>query len=141
MNQFLLFLHFFGLMLGAGPGIAQGLIARRAEMAQPEEAKTLRSLGPMLANVSAVGIVILWITGPIMVGTVYGGFANLPGAFWIKFAFVVLLTLIVIYMQVTFAQMRRGNLEVAARLGWLGPAAGVVTLLAVLFAVIAFDVH
>ena len=141
MNQLLLFLHFFGLLLGAGPGTAQGLIARRADQAPPEEAKVLRSLVPMLANVSAVGIVILWITGPIMVGTVYGGFANLPGAFWIKFAFVVLLTLIVIYTRVTFAEMRRGNMAAAARLTWLGPSAGVLMLLAVLFAVIAFDEH
>lgn len=141
MNQFLLFLHFFGLLLGAGPGTAQGIIARRADTASPEEAKTLRSLGPMLANVSAVGIVILWITGPIMAWTVYGGFANLPGAFWIKFIFVVLLTLIAIYTQVTFAEIRRGNMAAAQRLRWLGPSAGISALLAVLFAVIAFDVH
>ena len=42
MNQFLLFLHFFGLLLGAGPGTAQGLIARRADTASPEEAKTVK---------------------------------------------------------------------------------------------------
>jgi hypothetical protein len=139
MNQLLLFLHFFGLLLGAGPGTAQSLIARRAERVTPEEARTLRSLGPMLANISAVGIVILWITGPIMVWTVYGGFANLPSAFWIKFVFVVLLTLIAIYTQVTFAEIRRGNVAAAERFKWLGPSAGISALLAVLFAVIAFE--
>jgi hypothetical protein len=139
MNQLLLFLHFFGLLLGAGPGTAQSLIARRAERVTPEEARTLRSLGPMLANISAVGIVILWITGPIMVWTVYGGFANLPSAFWIKFVFVVLLTLIAIYTQVTFAEIRRGNVAAAERFKWLGPSAGISALLAVLFAVIAFQ--
>ena len=139
MNQFLLFLHFIGLVLAAGPGTAQSLIASRADKAPPEEAKVLRSLGPMLANVSTIGLVILWITGPIMAWSVYGGFANLPGAFWIKFVFVVLLTLNVIYTQMTFAEVRRGNVAAAQRFRWLGPLAGVSMLLIVLFAVIAFQ--
>ena len=139
MNGALVFLHFFGLVLGAGPGAAQSLIMRRAATGTPDEARTLRGLGPGLAIVSAVGIAILWVTGLIMVWTVYGGFGNLPGAFWIKFAFVVLLTLIAIYVQMTFAEIRKGNVAAAARLPRLGPAAGVCALLAVLFAVIAFN--
>jgi hypothetical protein len=78
MNQGLLFLHFFGLVLGAGPGAAQGLIMRRAVALPADQAMTLRSIGPMLAGASAVGIAILWITGLIMVWTKWSGPASLP---------------------------------------------------------------
>ena len=138
MNETLLFLHFVGLLLGAGPGAAQIVIMRRAAAASPEQAQTLRSLGPALANVSAIGIAILWITGLIMVWTEWGGFGSLPPLFWVKFAFVVILTLITGYIHMTFAEIRRGNAAAASRLPVLGPAAGISALLAVLFAVIAF---
>ena len=139
MNEALLFLHFFGLLLGAGPGGAQLLVMRRAAAATPDEAKTLRSLGPTLANMSAVGIAILWITGAILVWTKWGGPENLPAAFWIKLVFVILLTLVAIFIHMTYAEIRKGNIAAAKRLPRLGPAAGISALLAILFAVIAFQ--
>ncbi len=139
MNQALLFLHFFGLLLGAGPGAAQGLIMRRAAALPADQAMTLRSVGPLLANASAVGIAILWITGLILVWSKFGGPAGLSSAFWIKLVFVVLLTLVSGYVHMTYAEIRRGNAAAAARFVWLGPAASVSALLAVMFAVIAFN--
>jgi hypothetical protein len=139
MNETLLFLHFFGLLLGAGPGAAQSVIMRRAASAPPEQAQVLRGLGPVLANVSAVGIALLWITGLIMVWSKYGGFGSLPNAFWIKIVFVVILTLLAGFIHWTYAEVRRGNVAAAARLPIVGPASGISALLAVLFAVIAFN--
>jgi hypothetical protein len=139
MNYALLFLHFFGLVLGAGPGAAQGLIMRRAVALPADQAMTLRSVGPMLANISALGIAILWITGLIMVWTKWNGPASLPSAFWIKLVFVVLLTLVSGYVHMTYAEIRRGNPAAAARFVWLGPLASVSALLAIMFAVIAFN--
>ena len=55
-NQLLLFLHFVGLMLGATGGFGDALVMRRALVVPAEAAGTLRGLGPMLANVSAVGL-------------------------------------------------------------------------------------
>ncbi len=138
MNEALLFLHFLGLILGAGPGAAMNVIVRRAAAAPPEQAQALRALGPVLANVSATGIAILWITGLIMVWTKWDGFANLPSLFWVKFAFVLLVTLFAILTLITYGQVRKGNMAAAARLAIYGPATGISALLAVLFAVIAF---
>ena len=73
MNPFLLFLHFFGLMLGAAGGLASGLLMRRAAGMPPEQARTIRGLGPMLAHVSAFGLVLLWVTGLIMVWSKWNG--------------------------------------------------------------------
>ena len=138
MNEALLFLHFLGLILGSGPGVAMNVVVRRAAAAPPEQAQALRALGPILANVSAIGIGILWITGIIMVWTKWDGFANLPQWFWVKLLFVVLVTIFAGLTHMTYGQVRRGNVAAAARLAIYGPATGISALLAVLFAVVAF---
>lgn len=138
MHQTLVFLHLFGLMLGAGGGFVSSLIMRRAARAAPEEAKTLRGLGPMLANTSAVGLTIMWFSGLALVWTVWGGVGALPGMFWVKLIFILTLTAAVVAIHRTYAEIRGGNPAAAGRLPKLGPAAGVSSLLAVLFAVIAF---
>jgi hypothetical protein len=138
MNEALLFLHFVGLMVGAAPGPANMIIMRQLATATPDQAAALRRIPPVLGTVSAWGIALLWVTGIIMVFTVYGGFTGLPTAFWIKMVFVVLVTLISGAIHATYAQIRKGNTAAAARLPRLGPLVGITSLLAVLFAVIAF---
>ena len=73
-----------------------------------------------------------------MVWLSYGGLSGLPILFWVKIAFVLTLTLAAITIETTYAQIRGGNVKVAARLPVFGPIAGLSSLLAVLFAVLAF---
>lgn len=139
MNDFILFLHFFGLTLGAAGGTAGGLLMRRAATLPPDQAVTIRALGPMLANVAAIGLAILWLTGLYLVWSKWGGFENLPIAFWIKLAFVVALTIFTVIIQVTYAQLRKTrNPALGSRLAKLGPASGISMLAALLFAAHAF---
>jgi hypothetical protein len=139
MNQLLLFLHFFGLMLGAAGGIASGLIMRRALTMPADAARPLRGLGPMLANVSAIGLALMWASGLILVWSRWDGPGSLPGLFWVKFAFVLALTAAAAVIHMTYAEIGRGNVAVAARLPKLGPVAGASSLLAVFFAVFTFS--
>jgi hypothetical protein len=139
MNQILLFLHFSGLMIGATGGLGSGLIMRRTAGMTPEVARPLRELGPMLANVSATGIALLWLTGLTMVWSKWDGPASLPGLFWVKFIFVLSLTAAVGLIHKTYADIRRGNPASAARLPKIGPLAGASAFLAVLFACFAFS--
>ncbi len=140
LNHILLFLHLVGLVMGAGPGIANMVIMRTAATAAPDGAAALRRVPPILVNVSTAGVVVLWITGLIMVWTAYGGPGNLLWAFWVKIVFVIILTAVVIAMQMTLAQIRKtGNMALAARMPKLGPMAGLSALLAVFFAVVAFQ--
>jgi hypothetical protein len=139
MNQVLLFLHFVGLMLGATGGFGSALIMRRALAMTPERARPLRELGPMLANVSATGLALMWATGLIMVWSRWSGPGSLPGFFWAKFVFVLTLTAAAVAIHMTYGEIRRGNLAAAARLPKLGPMAGVSSLLAVLLAVFTFS--
>ncbi len=138
MNQFLLFLHLVGLMVGAAGGFSSAVIMRRALAMPADEAKVVRGLGPLLARVSAVGLVLLWITGLILVWSKYEGLASLPQLFWVKAVFILSLTAVVGLIHMTYGEIRKGNAAAAARLPKLGPMAGVSSLLAVLFAVLAF---
>jgi hypothetical protein len=137
-TDILLALHLLGLMLGAGGGFGSLVVMRHAAAAGPEQAAPLRALGPVLARIAGVGLVLMLLTGFSLVFVKYGGFANLPGMFWVKMAFVTTLTLAAAGTEFTYAQVKSGNTAAAARLPLLGPAAGISSLLAVLFAVLTF---
>lgn len=139
MNQVLIFLHFVGLMLGATGGFATALIMRRALAMPGDAARPLRELAPMLANVSAIGLAVMWASGAILVWSRWDGPGSLPGLFWVKFGFVLALTAATVAIHMTHAEIRRGNVAAAARLPRLGPLSGASALLAVLFAAFAFS--
>jgi len=139
MSQFMLFLHFVGLMLGATGGFGSALIMRRALAGPPEAAGVLRGLGPMLANVSAVGLALMWASGLVLVWSRWGGPGGLPGLFWAKLVFVLTLTAAAVAIHLTYRAVRKGDAAAAARLPKLGPVSGVSALLAVLLAVYAFS--
>ncbi len=139
MNEALLFLHFVGLMLGAAGGFASAVIMRRALVLPADEAKVVRGLGPILANVSLISLIVMWATGLIMVWSKWGGLGSLPDMFWVKAIFILSLTVMTALIQLTYAEIRKGNPAAAARLPRFGPMAGVSALLAVLFAVLAFN--
>ena len=139
MNQFILFLHFVGLMMGAAGGFGSAVIMRRALALPADEAKVVRGLGPILANVATVGLSLLWVTGLILVWSKWDGFGNLPKLFWVKAVFTVSLTVMHGLVLMTYAEIRKGNVALAARLPKLGPMGGISALLAVLFAALAFS--
>jgi hypothetical protein len=139
MNEVLLFLHLVGLMLGAAGGFASAVIMRRALVLPADEAKAVRGLGPILANVSLTGLIVMWATGLILVWSKWGGVGSLPDMFWVKAIFILSLTVMTALIHMTYAEIRKGNPAAAAKLPKFGPMAGVSALLAVLFAVIAFN--
>jgi hypothetical protein len=139
MNDTILFLHFVGLMLGAAGGFASAVIMRRALTLPADEARVVRGLGPILANVSGIGLALLWVTGFILVWSKWEGFGSLPQMFWVKAIFILTLTAVTILIHMTYAEIRKGNVALAARLPKLGPMAGISALLAVLFAAYAFS--
>jgi len=139
MNAALLFLHLVGLMLGAAGGFASAVIMRRALVLPADDARAVRGLGPILANVSLTGLVVMWATGLILVWSKWGGLESLPQMFWVKAIFILSLTVMTGLIHMTYAEIRKGNLAAAARLPKFGPMAGISALLAVLFAVLTFS--
>jgi hypothetical protein len=130
MNGTMLVLHFIGLATVVGAGFAQGMVARM--MRSPPNAELVKALG-VLRNTTGMGLIVLWISGPALVWSKYGGFANLPTAFSIKLVFVVLLT---ISFLIAFVEERRSGLPKLAPK--LGPLTGLFGLGAIILAVVAF---
>jgi hypothetical protein len=83
--------------------------------------------------------VLLWASGLVLVWSKWDGLASLPQMFWVKAIFIASLTIVSVLINMTYAQIGKGNMAVASRLPKLGPLAGISALLAVLFAVLAFD--
>lgn len=138
-TDIILFLHFGGLMLGAGGGFGSTVVMGIAKSAPPEKAGPLRSVGPALARLSLYGLALMWITGISLVFMKYGGnFSALPQLFWVKILFVLSLTTAAFVIEMTYAAVKRGDAAAAARLPKLGPWAGLSSVLAVLFATLAF---
>jgi hypothetical protein len=138
LNDTLLFIHLLGLMMGAGGGFGSMIVMRRALALPPEQAGPLRSVGPALARFSLIGLILMWLTGLALVFSKYDGLTALPSLFWVKIVFVLSLTIAAVTIELTYAQIKSGNMASAARLPVLGPIAGMSSLLAVLFAVFAF---
>jgi hypothetical protein len=138
LTDIILFIHLAGLMMGAGGGFGSMLVMRHAATLPPEQQGPFRALGPKMAKFSHIGLALMWITGLMLVFLRYGGLANLPQLFWVKIVFVLSLTLAAITIEMTYADIKRGNVAAAARLPRLGPWAGMSSLLAVLFASLAF---
>ncbi len=138
MNEVLLILHFIGLGMGSTAAIGNFIIMTLIQKS-PMDAPILGRFPPIAAKVGGTGLVILWITGPIMIYTKFGGgWEAMPWSFWAKIAFVVLLTIMVGLLDMTLSQIRKGNLAVAARLPIYGRIASISLLLIIIFAVITF---
>lgn len=138
VTDLLLALHLLGLMMGAGGGFGSMIVMRTAIAQPPERAAGLRAAGPALARFSALGLVVMVLTGFALVFIKYGGFAAMAPLFWVKIVFVISLSAAALAIESTYARVKRGDAAAAALLPALGPVAGVSSLLAMLFAVLAF---
>lgn len=138
VTDIVLIVHFVGLMMGAGGGLGSTIVMAQARVLPAEQAGPLRSVGPALARLSTVGLILMLLSGPALVSLKYGGFSNMPMLFWVKLVFVGTLTLAAILIEVTYARVKKGDMKAAGLLPKLGPMAGISSLLAVIFAALAF---
>lgn len=135
----LTFLHFLAFSLGIGGGMAGLLVGRMATRVDPELQPVLGRLQRRLGQISALSILVLWITGVWLIHTLYGGLASLPWLFWIKVASVVALSVCAAWIQTLSLQAwRRGTPAPAARMARLGKLANLFALLSLALAVAAF---
>jgi hypothetical protein len=135
----LLILHFFGLMMGSGGGLGSTIAMRYAMTLSLEQGAVVRGLGPALSKMSVAGLILMWITGLAMLLWKYGGaLGGMPAMFWVKMGAAASLTFAVVMIQITHGKVKKGDLTVIGRFHKLGPMAGISSLLAVIFAVLAF---
>lgn len=105
----------------------------------PRRFARLRLVPPRAARISAVGLVLLWATGLILVWTKWDGLESLPMLFRVKFAFVLALTVFTGPVEATHARIKRtGDVSPRSRPARIGPLSGLSALGAMIFAVFAF---
>jgi hypothetical protein len=135
----LLALHFIGLMMGAGGGLGSTIVMAQAGKMPAEDGRIVSRVGPAMARVSAIGLAIMLATGFGMMFVKYQGqFGAMPATFWWKMAFVATLTVAVGLIEMTYAQVKKGNVAAAARLPRIGPMAGLSAFLATIIAAFTF---
>ncbi|MTJ05802.1 MAG: hypothetical protein FH759_14065 [Sediminimonas qiaohouensis] len=133
------FLHYLAFSLGIGGGIAGMLAGRMAARAASETRPTLGRLQRRLGQISALSIVILWVTGVWLIHGRYGGLSPLPWLFWAKIVAVVALTICAAWIQaLSLRAWRRETPPPAARMARLSKLANLFALLALGLAVAAF---
>ncbi len=134
MADVLLILHFVGLILGAGGGLGSVVALASVKPAARQKGGGGPKTGRTYARLSSAGLVFLWPSGIGLLVTKYGAEA-LGAMFWMKMVFVGLLTFSVITIEIIYAGRSRqtGGLLVS-----LGPLAGLSSLAAVVFSVLAF---
>ena len=91
------FLHLISLFIAGGGGIGnaviQSIYKKEGKIPEPHLAKSFR----VLAFISLIAVIVMWVTGVILVILIYGGF-NLGWSFHVKLlgATLILLTSLLI---------------------------------------------
>jgi uncharacterized membrane protein len=140
MNQALLVLHLLGLGMGLSVPFANIVFGGLLAQGNAGDQATFYRFMPRMGRVGDIGLVLMWITGPTLVFTKYGGFAGLPGIFHAKLLAVVILT---IGIGIIHANMRKavaGDATANARIQLVAKAITFpASLIALICAVLAFN--
>lgn len=133
-------IHVLGFSVGVGGGAAGMVVGIRAASATAEAKAALAGVQRTIGRMAFAAIVLLWLTGLYLLYAVHGGWTDLPPLFWVKFAFVLVLTAAAIAQQWLGLRVRTGQGAPSARLrAGLGMAGSTAAVLAVIFAVYAFN--
>jgi protoporphyrinogen IX oxidase len=138
LTDILLWLHLLGVAMGAGVGIAISRVAPKLIAAPASERRQLWPLAKFLARVTAAGVGVLLITGPLMLWLKFAGGAGLGWSFSVKMVFVAATVVCVGLSQWAGARLERGDESAAKWMSVSGPLTGISAVLAMLFAVITF---
>lgn len=137
--KFLLFLHFFGLVIGMGSGLAMSRMGPLAQNASDDQRSVLFSAGKMLSQNGHIGLGLLWVTGLLMVWLKYGALDGLGIFFWIKMILVVVLSASIGMASAAYKRVRAGDASAMPRVKMFGMINGLAGLGVILSAVFAFN--
>src|SRR5690349_23758852 len=101
----LVILHLVGLMMGVTGSLGGTMVLALAKPAQKQKGGALRGVGPAFAHLSMTGLVLLWPTGIAMLVVSEGAGMATP-MFWMKMAFVGLLSFATISTEVVYSRAR-----------------------------------
>lgn len=135
----LLWLHFIGIGLAVGGGVALSQVGPRLVAAPEDARKDLWAFETFFGRIGAAGIAILVTTGPLMLWLKFGGPAGLSRWFWVKMALVGLAVIAVATHEWAGARFKRGEQGAIPVMFFAGRLAGAMIVLAMLAAVATFN--
>ena len=135
----LLWLHFIGVGMGMGGGIALSQVGPRLVVAAVDQRQLLWSLEIFFARIGAAGLAILLVTGPLMLWLRFGGPSGLNWWFSAKMVLVAVALIGVILHEWAGRRFRNGDESVVPLMFIGGRAAGIGIVLAMLCAAFTFN--
>ena len=135
----LLWLHFIGVGMGMGGGIALSQVGPRLVVAPIEQRELLWSLEAFFSRIGAGGLGILLITGPLLLWLKFGGPSGLSWWFWAKMLLVAMALIGVILHEWAGKRFRNGDESAVPLMFMGGRAAGIGIVLAMLCATFTFN--
>lgn len=140
MLETLKIIHFLGLIMGIGGGMANALAASGLAAVPAGAHQIVGQFRASLGKMSTIGLIILWLSGIWML-LIAGADTLLDDRnFQLKLAAVIILTGFSIAANITVMQAKKaGGPPDAARMKLIGSGAMLFGLLALLMAVITFS--
>lgn len=140
MLELLIFVHFFGLIIGIGGGVANAMAAKRLATVPPEARPMVGMYRESLGKLSTGGLILLWLSGIVMVAIYRGSGIFSDPMFAFKMIAVVVLTGFSVAANMTVAQAKKaGGPPDAQRMKMISMGALTFGLLALLLAVMTFS--
>lgn len=138
MLAFVKFLHIFALMLGAGSGFGQLVVARRLRSGDGSPKPELTALRPIFSRMGLAGIILIWLTGLWLYFGYYAG-SNLGLVFHIKLFLAAVLLAIGIVASTVIARAKAAGTPPPAWLPKLGMVSGPLLVVIVALAIYIFN--
>ena len=139
LTNLLLWLHFTGVGMAVGGGIALAQIGPRLVAAPADQRGQWWPLETFFSRIGAAGLIILLTSGPLMVWLKFGSPGGFTGWFWAKMMLVATAAFAVGLHEWAGARFKRGDQGAAPLMFLGGRLAGAAILLAMLSAVFAFN--
>ena len=142
MHELWLFLHFFGLAIGAGTPVYMMAIARQARQSgDPVLVKTIMtSAGSTVATVGAIGLTLLILSGLMLAANLGPAIGHLGTTFAAKMVLVVLIFIFLATVKILLKKARQQEgMSALGTLRKIAPVGPVLSVLVILMAVLTFN--
>jgi protoporphyrinogen IX oxidase len=139
LTTFLLWLHFVGIGMGMGGGIALSQVGPRLISAPENDRSLLWTLETFFSRIGAGGLTILLTSGPLMLWLKFGGPSGLSWWFWAKMVSVAVALIGVILHEWAAQRFRLGAVSAVPLMYFGGRMAGLGIVVAMLCAVVTFN--
>jgi putative membrane protein len=136
--KLLLWVHLIALAMGLGGGLGMSQVGPRLVAAAPDQREPWWPLAKVFSHVSAIGLVLLLITGPLLLWLKFGDFQQANVWFQAKLGLVVIAIITTGLTKWGLARLKRGDEAGGKLMSVTGPLTGLTVLAVALSAVFAF---